>query len=538
MRSFKMLLLASTLSLAWAGASLADEKPAKKESSEKGDKKGDKKDDKKDEKPGTKSISPYTEKLLKGHKLVSARDFAGAVEAYRSAIAEDEKNPWGHYYLGAAQFLKGDATEAEASWQNALRASSSDPNLQSKVKFGLADLRERQRKLDDSKTAWQDYGKFVAEHPKVQGYPNTPGERQKATDKWRDLEKKYGEVKARIAAREKEQADKRNEEAQKSAAEEDKKGGKKKLALSPRRLALLALLPWLLLQGCGASPSYQYRAGNRAGPARPTGGATKTTTHADSARTVQSMPGVAAESVDQGAYADEDDATGGEATPPPPPPAPVTTPEAPTPKPQPPGADKPADLAKNEGKAPGKGPAREGKRAPIVVYTAEFGLQVVDVRAGIDEAERMAREVGGLVSKRTDRMIVIRVPAARFYESVGRIERLGEVTRRDVSAQDVTEEYLDLEVRLRNARAVRDRLQVLLARATTVKESIEIERELSRINAEIDTAEGRLKYLRDRATFSTITLHLEQRSVASPPPSVRLPFSWLHSPDLARLLSL
>jgi tetratricopeptide (TPR) repeat protein len=224
MRLSKLWIFPLTLALAWASVASADDKPKKK-----GDDSAAKKDakEKKDEASGgVKGITPYTEKLIKGHKLIAARDFAGAVDAYRSAITEDDKNPQGHYFLGAAQLLKGDLNEAEASWQNALRISARDPLTQSKVRFALADLRERQRKLEESKSAWQDYGKVIADNPKITGYPNTPGERQKAVDRWLELEKKYGEVKARIEAREKEQKEKRDKEAEKDAAEEAKKGKK------------------------------------------------------------------------------------------------------------------------------------------------------------------------------------------------------------------------------------------------------------------------------------------------------------------------
>jgi tetratricopeptide (TPR) repeat protein len=268
MRLSKLWIFPLTLALAWASAASADDKPKKK-----GDDSAAKKDgakDKKDEAPGLKGISPYTEKLIKGHKLVAARDFAGAVDAYRSAIADDDKNAQGHYYLGAAQLLKGDLNEAEASWQNALRIAPKDTLMQSKVRFGLADLRERQRKLEDSKTAWQEYGKFVADNPKVPGYPNTPGERQKAVDRWTDLEKKYGEVKARIAAREKEQKEKMDKEAEKSAAEENKKGKKLPQTAANGRGSPLpgpstaqALPREVLVKAKGEAPKLRYAASQR-----------------------------------------------------------------------------------------------------------------------------------------------------------------------------------------------------------------------------------------------------------------------------------
>ncbi|RYE76609.1 MAG: DUF4349 domain-containing protein, partial [Myxococcales bacterium] len=85
---------------------------------------------------------------------------------------------------------------------------------------------------------------------------------------------------------------------------------------------------------------------------------------------------------------------------------------------------------------------------------------------------------------------------------------------------------------------VRDRLAQLLAKSTTVQDSLMIERELNRVAGEIDRLEGRLKYLRDRAAFSTLTVSFANRRTDSPPPSVRLPFSWLRVGGLSQLLSL
>lgn len=178
------------------------------------------------------------------------------------------------------------------------------------------------------------------------------------------------------------------------------------------------------------------------------------------------------------------------------------------------------------------------QRSPILIYTATFQMAVFEVEQSLREVDRITQEVGGFATKRTDRQITIRVPASRFYETVGRLEKLGDVTHRDVVAQDVTEEYLDTEVRLRNARAMRDRLEQLLAKATTVQDSLLIERELNRVAAEIERMEGRLKFLRDRAALSTITVSFEPRRTVTPPPSVRLPFPWLTHPSLSRLLSL
>jgi hypothetical protein len=111
------------------------------------------------------------------------------------------------------------------------------------------------------------------------------------------------------------------------------------------------------------------------------------------------------------------------------------------------------------------------------------------------------------------------------------------VVHRNIEAQDVTDEFLDTEVRLKNARAMRDRLQQLLEKAA-VKDALEIEKELGRVTQEIERMEGRLKVLRDKIAYSTITVSFEPRSAALHTMPLRLPFGWLNELGLPHLLRL
>lgn len=178
-------------------------------------------------------------------------------------------------------------------------------------------------------------------------------------------------------------------------------------------------------------------------------------------------------------------------------------------------------------------------RAPMLIYTAQVTMAVFEVTPSLAKVEALARELGGFLARRDDATITIRVPAARFDEALGRIETIGDMLHRNVSAEDVTEQFLDLEVRLRNARAVRDRLEKLLEKATKVEESVQIERELARVSEELERLEGRMKFLRDRAAFSTITVSFQPRPTETIGPSgPRLPVPWLDALGLARLLNL
>jgi hypothetical protein len=178
-------------------------------------------------------------------------------------------------------------------------------------------------------------------------------------------------------------------------------------------------------------------------------------------------------------------------------------------------------------------------RGPLLIYTAQFTMSVFEVNASLAQIEELSRELGGFLAKRSDNAITIRVPVAMFDRAVKRIEKIGDVLNRNVTAQDVTEEFRDLEIRIRNARAVRDRLEQLLAKANKVEESVMVERELERVAGELERLEGRIKFLKDRAAFSTITVTFQpkQPEETSRGP-FRLPVPWLYQLGLSRLLNL
>jgi hypothetical protein len=175
--------------------------------------------------------------------------------------------------------------------------------------------------------------------------------------------------------------------------------------------------------------------------------------------------------------------------------------------------------------------------AQMLVYTAHVTMAVYQVSAALDAIEDVARTSGGYLSSRNDTQIRIRVPRARFEDALHKIESGGDVVHRDISAEDVTDAYVDTEARLKNARAVRDRLQALLEKAA-VKEAIEIQRELERVTQEIEVYEGRLKLLADRVAFSTIEVTFQARGDVALTGSPRLPFPWIGELGLPHLLDL
>jgi hypothetical protein len=173
----------------------------------------------------------------------------------------------------------------------------------------------------------------------------------------------------------------------------------------------------------------------------------------------------------------------------------------------------------------------------VVVYTAGYRIVVKDVPEAIHTMEQMAETLGGYVQRIDGDQITIRVPAEHFEETASRVENLGRVAYRNLEATDTTEEYVDLQARLRSAMNVRTRLEELLARAEDVKAALAVEKELARVNQEIEQLQAKLELLKNQVTFSTITVAFERAApkVSGPRQLGQLPFDWLRELDPDRL---
>lgn len=163
---------------------------------------------------GRSGISPYNESVAKGQSAFAARDFAGAVTAFQDAIKLDPTVMLGFYLLGEAQLEAGKPDEAEAAWTSGLSKKGSE-DLNARLLFILADLKERQKNWQASKEAWAAYSAYLVGHATVKGYLATSEERIKRIDQRIKDEKDYGAVKERIKAREAERLKEAEENAKK-----------------------------------------------------------------------------------------------------------------------------------------------------------------------------------------------------------------------------------------------------------------------------------------------------------------------------------
>ncbi|MBA7676947.1 hypothetical protein ES703_85193 [subsurface metagenome] len=230
------------------------------------------------------------------------------------------------------------------------------------------------------------------------------------------------------------------------------------------------------------------------------------------------------------------------AAPPPPMPAPAPTPSprpAPAPAPSivippaPPGViietPPPAPGAPKEivipapTPAPAPSPVNGGDLTidadRMIIRTANMQLVVDDVRNTIDKITDLAQNLEGYVvnssswkeGERVVGQITVRVPSSDFHYAMSVLRSMAvEVNSETTSSQDVTEEYVDLEATLRNLEATEAQLLKLMEKAVKVEDILNVQRELSRVQQDIERTKGRMQYLERTSAMSLIQVSLEQ----------------------------
>jgi uncharacterized coiled-coil protein SlyX len=162
----------------------------------------------------------------------------------------------------------------------------------------------------------------------------------------------------------------------------------------------------------------------------------------------------------------------------------------------------------------------------MIIKNAELSLLMEDVGSGIDRVTQVADDTFGyILSSRTwyqgsfqYATITIGVPVDEFENALRRLRGMAiKVQNETASGTDVSDQYVDLESRLRNLEATEARIRSFLEQAMTVEESLRINQQLTEISAQIEEVKGRMNYLKDRAAYSTITVHL-QPEVPTPTP--------------------
>ena len=170
-------------------------------------------------------------------------------------------------------------------------------------------------------------------------------------------------------------------------------------------------------------------------------------------------------------------------------------------------------------------PADSSRR---IIRTAELSVETDAPGTAAGRLSALADAKGGfVVSSETGRSteadgaetvsttIVFRVPVGAFDDTLAVVRALGtRVSNEKVTGQDVTEEYVDLEARVRAQRAVEEQYLSVLKEAKTIPDILAVEQKLGEARTEIERAEGRRRLLENETRLSTITVHLARHIAA------------------------
>jgi len=162
----------------------------------------------------------------------------------------------------------------------------------------------------------------------------------------------------------------------------------------------------------------------------------------------------------------------------------------------------------------------------MIIRNGYLNLVVKDTLATQTEIGRLMDSVDGYIFSEdsyryaeglTQVEMSLRVPADRFDEAMAQLREMAtEVTRDSVSSDDVTEEYVDLESRLRALEVKATKLEELMDRAEDTEAVLQVYQELSATQQEIEHVKGRMKYLERSAALATIDVSLTPDELAQP----------------------
>lgn len=179
------------------------------------------------------------------------------------------------------------------------------------------------------------------------------------------------------------------------------------------------------------------------------------------------------------------------------------------------------------GQPEGEPPGDAARLKRQIIYDADLRLVVEDFEGLPEMIELLVDEAGGFVAQAKlggqsgsprSGLWKVRLPVEKYNGFVENARKLGELESLAANSQDVTEQYYDLEARIRNKQKEEARLLRHLEDTTgKLDEILAVEREISRVREELERMEGKLRVLQDLVALATVTLHVVEIKGYVPP---------------------
>ncbi|MYL58278.1 DUF4349 domain-containing protein [Virgibacillus halodenitrificans] len=183
-----------------------------------------------------------------------------------------------------------------------------------------------------------------------------------------------------------------------------------------------------------------------------------------------------------------------------------------------------ASIENSENKTEQQTPDEQNPSTRKIIYTANLEIEVNSYEKALKNIQKKVEVYQGYIvestmfeeeeNKGTSGFITVRVPQEKFREFIQLVEDGSKnVLSSSISGQDVTEEYVDLESRLRSKQVVEERLLSYMKKAEKTEDLLAISKDLASVQEEIDQIKGRMKYLENKSELATITIHMTENNL-------------------------
>ena len=151
-----------------------------------------------------------------------------------------------------------------------------------------------------------------------------------------------------------------------------------------------------------------------------------------------------------------------------------------------------------------------------VIYSMKYTFSTDEADSLHLKVIQIAKKYDGYIVEQTNEKTTIRIPIINQAEALSLIENLGNVANKEISGFDVTDEYRDINIRIESLDKARIRYHELLSKAENVEAALEVEKELERINSEIEVLKGKLTNMTHLIDYATIEIKTKQKISPGP----------------------
>ena len=166
---------------------------------------------------------------------------------------------------------------------------------------------------------------------------------------------------------------------------------------------------------------------------------------------------------------------------------------------------------------PGNSSVTEQSSSQVVerklIKRGNVNIEVQNLKNAQDSVEKWCKDFGGYIESFSENTnsanFNLRILSVKFDEALNSVGEFGTVKSKNISTQDVSEQFYDLQGRLATKKIMKERLQKYLTQAKDVKDMLQIEKELNNTISEIESMEGRMKRLSGQIEYSSVNIFLE-----------------------------